>query len=69
MLRASSGPHGVKIIINCVIESLVGADLLGQTRAGSRFVSVAAELRGELEPVRPGGEGSVKHAAPAFRGS
>lgn len=43
VLSASSGPHGVKIIINRVIESLVGTDLLGRTQAGSRFVSVAAD--------------------------
>lgn len=40
MLRASFGMHGVKTIINGGIESFNRTDLLGQTQAGSLFVSV-----------------------------
>lgn len=39
-LKLSFGPHGVKSIINTGIESFNSTDLLGQTWAGSLFVSV-----------------------------
>lgn len=40
VLKASFGMHGVKTIINGGIESFNGADLLGQMRGWSLFVSV-----------------------------
>lgn len=41
VLRPSFGIHGVKTIINAGIESFSSTDLLGQTHAGSLFISVS----------------------------
>lgn len=48
VLRASFGMHGVKIIINLVIESFSSTDLLGQMRGWSSFVSVAVNQSSSL---------------------